>query len=82
MADFSLKTKFSIDGERYLLSTVKLPCSCNPSYETMLFKVNKRNEVNYKDLYCMKYHTQQEAEAGHKELLLCIEHGERFCEND
>lgn len=82
MADFFLKTKFSIDGESYLLSTVKLPWHYNSNYETMLFKVNKRNEVSYKDLYCQKYHTQQEAEAGHKELLLRVEHGERFWEND
>ena len=82
MADFSLKTNFSVDGERYLLSTVKLHWCYKPSYKTMLFKVNKRNEVSYKDLYCQQYHTQQEAEEGHKELLLRVKHGERFWEND
>lgn len=82
MADFSLKTKFSVDGENYLLSTVKLHWCYKLSYETMLFKFNRRNKVNYKDLYCQKYCTQQEAEAGHKELLLRVEHGERFWEND
>lgn len=80
MANFSLKTKFSIDSESYLLSTVKLHWYYNLSYETMLFKIDKRNRVRYKDLYCRKYYTQQEAEAGHKELLLRVEHGERFWE--
>ena len=78
MADFSLKTKFSVDGESYLLSTVKLHWYSHFAYETMLFKINRKNKVSYKDLYCQKYHTQQEAEAGHKELLLRVEHGERF----
>ncbi len=78
MADFSLKTKFSVDGESYLLSTVKLYWYYNLSYETMLFRLNSADKISYKDLYCQKYHTQQEAEAGHKELLLRVEHGERF----
>lgn len=52
MADFSLKTNFSVDGERYLLSTVKLHWCYKPSYETMLFKFDRRNRVSYKDLYC------------------------------
>lgn len=80
MADFFLKTKFSVDSESYLLSTVKLHWFYKLSYETMLFKIDKRNRVRYKDLYCQKYYTQQEAEAGHKELLLRVEHGERFWE--
>lgn len=81
MADFSLKAKFTDGGEVYLLSTVRLHYfhNCAP-YETMLFKIDKRNRVRYKDLYCQKYYTQQEAEAGHKELLLRVEHGERFWE--
>lgn len=58
MADFSLKTKFSVDGERYLLSTVKLPWCYNSSYETMLFRLNSADEIIYKDLYCQKYCTQ------------------------
>ncbi|WP_304110681.1 hypothetical protein [Phascolarctobacterium succinatutens] len=82
MANFSLKTKFSVDGEKYLLSTVKLPWCYNLSYETMLFRLNSADEIIYKDLYCQKYCTQQEAEAAHKYLLLCVEHGERFWEND
>ena len=61
MANFSLKTKFSVDGESYLLSTVKLHWCYKPSYETMLFKFDRRNGVSYKDLYCQKYYTQQEA---------------------
>jgi hypothetical protein len=63
MTNFSLKTKFTDGGEVYLLSTVRLQyfCNCAP-YETMLFKINKRNRVSYKDLYCQQYHTQQEAE--------------------
>lgn len=47
-------------------------------YETMLFKINKRNGVSYKDLYCQRYYTQQEAEEGHKDLLLRVERGEMF----
>lgn len=82
MADFSLKTKFSVDGESYLLSTVKLHWYYNLSYETMLFRLNSADKISYKDLYCQKYCTQQEAEAGHKELLLRVKHGERVWEND
>lgn len=79
MTNFSLKTKFTDGGEVYLLSTVRLQyfCNCAP-YETMLFKINKRNGVSYKDLYCQQYHTQQEAEKGHKDLLLRAKRGERF----
>ncbi len=79
MTNFSLKTKFTDGGEVYLLSTVRLQyfCNCAP-YETMLFKINKRNRVSYKDLYCQQYHTQQEAEKGHKDLLLRAKRGERF----
>jgi hypothetical protein len=44
----------------------------------MVFKVNYKNEVNYNDLYCQRYYTQEEAEAGHKELLERAKHGERF----
>ncbi len=82
MADFSLKTNFSVDGESYLLSTVKLHWYSHFAYETMLFKINRKNKVSYKDLYCQQYHTQQEAEEGHKELLLRVKYGERFWEND
>ena len=79
MTNFSLKTKFTDGGEVYLLSTVRLQyfCNCAP-YETMLFKINKRNGVSHKDLYCQRYYTQQEAEEGHKDLLLRVERGEMF----
>lgn len=79
MTNFSLKTKFTDGGEVYLLSTVRLQyfSNCAP-YETMLFKINKRNGVSYKDLYCQRYYTQQEAEEGHKDLLLRVERGEMF----
>ena len=79
MADFSLKAKFTDGGEVYLLSTVRLHYfhNCAP-YETMLFRIDERNGVSYKDLYCQQYHTQQEAEKGHKDLLLRAKRGERF----
>ena len=52
MADFSLKAKFTDGGEVYLLSTVRLHYfhNCAP-YETMLFRIDGRNGVSYKDLY-------------------------------
>lgn len=56
MADFFKKTKFSVGGESYLLSTVRLHWYYKLSYETMLFKFDRRNEVSYKDLYCQYRH--------------------------
>nr|DAL24981.1 MAG TPA_asm: hypothetical protein [Caudoviricetes sp.] len=79
MTNFSLKTKFTDGGEVYLLSTVRLlDFLSDAQYETMVFKVNYKNEVDYNDLYCQRYYTQQEAEEGHKDLLLRAERGERF----
>lgn len=79
MTNFSLKSRFTYGGKTYLLSTVRLfDCYNYTPYETMVFKVNYKNEVNYNDLYCQRYYTQEEAEAGHKELLERAKHGERF----
>ena len=78
MTNFSLKTKFTDGGEVYLLSTVRLHFYNFAPYETMLFKIDERNGVSYKDLYCQCYYTQQEAEEGHKDLLLRVERGEMF----
>ena len=53
MTNFSLKTKFTDGGEVYLLSTVRLlDFLSDAQYETMVFKVNYKNEVDYNDLYC------------------------------
>lgn len=71
MTNFSLKTKFTDGGEVYLLSTVRLlDFLSDAQYETMVFKVNYKNEVDYNDLYCQRYYTKQEAEEGHKEFTL------------
>lgn len=79
MADFPLRTKLTYGSEAYLLSTVRLAdCYNRAPYETMVFKVSRKNDVNYKDLYCQRYYTQEEAEAGHKELLERAKRGERF----
>lgn len=55
----SLKGRFEIDGQRFVLSTVGFKGSSTeivagllPPFETMLFAVNEKGYTDYNDLYC------------------------------
>ena len=79
--DLDLKTLVEIDGKTYLLSTVALPyVNGYPiTYETMLFPC-KEGEVDWMDLYCMRYATRNEAVKNHNRLLFRMNKGERIWE--
>ena len=54
------------DGKKCLLSTVKLPYS--EMYETMLFAY-KGDKVNYRELFCKRYNSMDDAAWGHFEAM-------------
>lgn len=64
---FSRKTVIARDGEHFLVSTVTLPMRLlGDDFETMVFRCSPEGEVeSYSDLYCDRYLTPDEAEAGH-----------------
>ena len=74
---FSWETRFDLKTQvgDYLVSTVDLGLnhqfddSLPPLYyETMIFKV-ENEEVNYSELYCDRYTTEEEARIGHQEAI-------------
>ena len=68
---FDLKTRVG----NYQVSTVDLGLNhqFDPSlpplyYETMIFKI-ENEKVNYEDLYCERYTTEEEARVGHEKAI-------------
>jgi hypothetical protein len=72
---FDWETRFDLktyDGD-YLVSTVDLGLNHSFTeiplyYETMIFKV-ENNKINYSDLYCERYTTEEEAREGHEKAI-------------
>lgn len=52
----------------YLVSTVDLWFFDVGSYETMIFK-KENGEIDFRDLYCERYKTEEEAKEGHKKAI-------------
>ena len=61
-----LQHDVTYDGKKCLLSTVKLPYS--EMYETMLFAY-KDDKVNYRELFCKRYNSKDDAAWGHFEAM-------------
>ena len=52
----------------YMVSTV-LPADTNGLYETMVFKVDDKGDIDCEDIACAYYKTRAEAKKGHKEMV-------------
>lgn len=84
----NLKDRFTIDGKKYILSTVALPISNEITnmllapFETMLFGIDENGRVNWIDLYCERYYWAEDAEARHKELVEKARNGVKFWEEE
>lgn len=84
----NLKDRFTIDGKKYILSTVALPISDEITnmllapFETMLFGIDENGRVNWIDLYCERYYWAEDAEARHKELVEKARNGVKFWEEE
>ena len=77
MADFDWETRFDLKTQvgDYEVSTVDLGInyqfddSLPPLYyETMIFKIED-GKVNFSELYCDRYSTEEEARKGHEEAI-------------
>lgn len=55
MADFSLKTNFSVDGERYLLSTVKLHWCYERNMIYICQNCNEMLDTEYQEIAIWSY---------------------------
>lgn len=89
----NLKDRFTIDGKKYLLSTVELPMYDGldrltrilfriEPFETMLFEIDENGRTNWIDLYCERYYWAEDAEARHKELVEKARNGVKFWEEE
>lgn len=84
----NLKDRFTIDGKKYILSTVALPISDEITnmllapFETMLFGIDENGRVKWIDLYCERYYWAEDAEARHKELVEKARNGVKFWEEE
>lgn len=86
----NLKDRFTIDGKKYLLSTVELPMYDRlirilfriEPFETMLFEIDENGRTNWIDLYCERYDWAEEAKARHKELVEKARNGVKFWEEE
>lgn len=86
----NLKDRFTIDGKKYLLSTVALPISIMITdkpfqiapFEIMLFGIDENGRTNWDDLYCERYYSAEEAKARHKELVEKARNGVKFWEEE
>lgn len=86
----NLKDRFTIDGKKYILSTVALPISDEITnmllsvapFETMLFEIDENGRTNWIDLYCERYDWAEEAKARHKELVEKARNGVKFWEEE
>ena len=50
------------------------------SFETMLFKLDKRGVMIPRDLYCERYDNKEEAEKHHHELVALLKDGVKIWE--
>ena len=70
---FALKEVIQRGNKKYVVSTVELPGSFFGSglpYETMIFEANEDGTVNnYRELYCDRYESKEEAAKGHVHAL-------------
>lgn len=73
---FSFENRFDLKTEvnGYLVSTVDLGINYNFGegkplyYETMIFKKDGE-DIDYRDLYCERYSTEEEAKIGHNKAI-------------
>ena len=80
--DFDWNNRFDLKTEinGYIVSTVDLGINHNFGggeplwYETMIFR-KKGKHINYLELYCKRYHTEEEARKGHKEAIELAKNG-------
>lgn len=78
----NLKNTITVNGKKYLLSTVELPYfSFNGAYETMVFPVSDKGLINYIDVYEQSYDSEEDAIQNHKKLLGKMKKGIRFWED-
>jgi hypothetical protein len=68
------KDIIEFENKKYLVSTVKLPIDHGFDgtplwFETMIFAMSDSG-VDYDDLYCDRYQTEEQAEVGHKHTVL------------
>lgn len=74
--DFNLETRFDLKTEinGYVVSTVDLGLDHSFGigaplyYETMIFKKDGNN-IDFHDLYCKRYSTENEAREGHQKAI-------------
>lgn len=74
--DFNWDTRFDLKNEvdGFIISTVDLGINHNFGageplyYETMIFR-KKGNDIDFADLYCERYPTEDEARKGHKRAI-------------
>lgn len=82
----NLKDRFTIDGEEYILSTVASLINDEITsmlfkiapFKTTLFGIDENGRTNWAGLYCERYHSAEEAEARHKELVEKARSGVKF----
>ena len=80
--DFDRNNRFDLKNEvnGYLISTVDLGLDHSFGdgpplyYETMIFKKDGE-EINYLDLYCQRYSTEEEAMMGHNLVVKLVKNG-------
>ena len=80
--DFDLETRFDLKTEvnNYVVSTVDLGIDYSFGigeplyYETMVF-AKEDDEINFMDLYCKRYTTEEQARKGHKEIVELVKDG-------
>lgn len=83
--DFDWKTRFDLKTEvdDYVVSTVDLGLNYNFGkgdplyYETMVF-AKENNKINFMDLYCERYTTEEEAKKGHEKIVEALKKGDFF----
>lgn len=61
-------------GKKYWVSTVDLGIDYGFDgiplyYETMIFAIEENGDINYRDLYCDRYTTKEQALAEHNKLI-------------
>lgn len=72
MARFTRKDLITRGDKTFLVSTVRLPFDTgyDSPFETMVFAYDPSTEkVDYTDLFCDRYESQDEAAAGHERVL-------------
>lgn len=80
--DFDWETRFDLKTEvnGYVVSTVDLGIDHSWGigeplyYETMIFKKDSE-EIDFTDLYCKRYSTEEQARIGHEEAVKFVKEG-------